>query len=252
MAPRRTPPSGSSGENYLGAQQNKTYSTFLPKYSEGIPIVLPPPEILEAPNFASLQRIVDNLWNKALLGSRVQVSSAGNNLFIFSFNTVSTRDWVLENDPWHIQNKPLILRKWEPNMKRLSFNLSKIPVWVHLYNVPLELFSRTDLSYIVSAIGVPLSMDSVTTSKSRLEYAKICIEIRFNDEIPKYIDVVLKEGHSTSIQVEIPWLPPSCKNYKVFGHTDKGCLQKPNSAPPVIQVWKKKGETKSNIGSSTT
>ncbi|XP_039041813.1 uncharacterized protein LOC120180569 [Hibiscus syriacus] len=250
----------------FGNSTEQTLDYFPPKHRDGNPVVLPPPEVLDAgisewelslvgqflgatPNFSSLQRIVVTLWNKALQGSQVKVSSAGSNLFIFSFNSVSARDWVLENGPWHTQNKPLILRKWEPNLKKLSFNLARIPVWVHLYNVALELFNRAGLSYIASAIGVPLSIDSITASKSRLEYAKLCVEIGVNEVIPNYIEVVLKDGHPTSILVEIPWLPPSYRKCKVFGHSEKGCLHKQNPASTAPQVWKKKEVYNSDSGS---
>ncbi|XP_038993211.1 uncharacterized protein LOC120116891 [Hibiscus syriacus] len=184
-------------------------------------------------------------------GSQVQVSKAGRTLFIFSFKSKTARDWVLENGPWHIINKPLILRKWEPNLRRLNFDLSKIPVWVKLFNVPLELYSRTGLSYIASAIGVPLSMDSITASKSRLEYAKVCVEIGVNDELPKFIDVVLRDGQAASISVDVPCIPSCCRKCMVFGHSEKGCPDKPISAPTTTQVWIKKGASQTISEAST-
>ncbi|XP_039032609.1 uncharacterized protein LOC120167762 [Hibiscus syriacus] len=185
-----------------------------------------------------MQRITNTLWTSAIQGSRVQVSKAGRNTFIFSFNNETARNWVLDNGPWHILNKPMILRKWEPNLTRLNFDLSKIPVWVKLFNVPLELYTITGLSYLASAIGNPISLDSITASKTRLEYARICVEIGITDEIPKFVNVILKDGRSTSISVEVPWLPLRCKNCKVFGHSEKNCFS--NAAPVKTQVWIKK------------
>ncbi|XP_039053100.1 uncharacterized protein LOC120195029 [Hibiscus syriacus] len=208
----------------FSSSENQNLDYFPPKTSDGSPTVLPPLEVIEdgisewklslvgqflgvAPSFASLHRIVNNIWGKALKGSQIQVSSAGNNLFIFSFNSESARDWLLENGPWHVHNKPLILP---------------------------------------SAIGVPISMDSKPVIKTRLEFVKVCIEVGVNDNIPKYIEVILKDGQSTSIQVEVPWLPNSCKNRKVFGHKDKGCPKKTNEATVVSQIWVKKGESLPN------
>ncbi|KAE8720432.1 Homocysteine S-methyltransferase 2 [Hibiscus syriacus] len=212
-------PDFSVDSSLFGGWTDQNLDYFPPNLRDGIPTVCPPSEILEegisewrlslvgqflgvAPSFTSLHRTVESLWSKALLGSQLQVSSAGNNIFVFSFSSESARDWVLQNGPWHVHNKPLILRNWEPNLKRLSFSLSKIPVWVHLFNVPLELFSRTGLSYIASAIGIPISTDTITATKSRLEFAKVCIEIGVKDVIPKLIEVVLKDGQTTSINVE--------------------------------------------------
>ncbi|XP_039016066.1 uncharacterized protein LOC120146591 [Hibiscus syriacus] len=171
-----------------------------PRVCEGITSVHPPPEVLEAgieewklsligqflgaaPNFAAMQRIVNNLWRKALDGSKVQI---------------------------------------------------------HFFNVPLELFSRSSLSYIASAIGSPFTMDSVTAAKTNLEFTKVYVEIGVKDIIPQYVEVVLKDRKTTYVVVEIPWLPSNCKNYCVFGHSDKNCNVQKLKAPTKQQVWKKK------------
>ncbi|KAE8726370.1 Kinesin-13A [Hibiscus syriacus] len=197
---------------------------FPPNLCDGTPTVHPPSEVFEdgiaewrlslvghflgpSPKFSALQQIVQNLWKKTLTGC---------------FGADKLR------------------RIWEPNMSKLDFDLSKIPLWVHLYNVPLELFSNEGLSYIASAIGFPLSMDSVTASKSRLKFAKVCIEIGANDTIPRYIDVILNNGQTTKIVVEVPWIPPCCKNCNVFGHSTKGCNQIPSSSQAASLVWRRK------------
>ena len=90
---------------------------------------------------------------------------AGVNLFIIQFPSAEGRDRVLESGPWHIQNKPLIVRKWEPRMEMLEFNMEKLPVWIHLGNVPLELFNQKGLSYITSTSGNPLYMDRITAGQ---------------------------------------------------------------------------------------
>ncbi|XP_038991407.1 uncharacterized protein LOC120114637 [Hibiscus syriacus] len=180
------------------------------------------------------------MWRKALAGARVQVSITGNNLYVFSFPSESARDWVLENGPWHILNKPLILRKCESNLQKLIFDLSSLSIWVHLYNVTLELYSRLGLSYIASVIGTPLSMDIVTAAKTHLEYAKLCIVIGANDVIPKYVEVELNEGKKVSIMIEVPSMPALCNYCKIFSHNDKGCMQSKNPVTTKPQVWRKK------------
>ncbi|XP_039004676.1 uncharacterized protein LOC120131861 [Hibiscus syriacus] len=128
---------------------------------------------------------------------------------------------------------------WKKALNGNSAQIS-LTVWIHLYNVPLELYSRTGLSYIASGIGVPLSMDSVIASRKRLEYAKLCIEIGLNDNIHEYVDVLMNDGSITSILVELPWFPPCCKNYRVFGHSDRNYKEHKPAAQITTQVWKKK------------
>ena len=89
-------------------------------------------------------------------------------------------------------------------MDTLEFNMEKIQIWIHLRNVPLELFSQTGLSYIASAIGNPLYMDHITTGKNGLAFVKNCVEIGVFIEIPKNIEVDLGNGKYALISVESP------------------------------------------------
>ncbi|KAK8684981.1 hypothetical protein V6N13_040992 [Hibiscus sabdariffa] len=91
-----------------------------------------------------------------------------------------------------------------------------MPVWVQLYSVPLELYSRRGLSYIASAIGYPLYMDTITASKERLEFAKVCVEIAAGARIPRAV--------VTTVKVSVPWMPACCSKCKTFGHTVSACV----------------------------
>ncbi|KAK8672311.1 hypothetical protein V6N13_110684 [Hibiscus sabdariffa] len=222
----------------FAATSSQSLEFFPPEVFGGVPLVSPSSDVFDdgsqawrfalvgqfigkAPNFGFMQKLVNNLWGKH---GDVEVSSAGDSLFVFRFVNASVRDWVLESGPWHFQNKLLILRCWEPNMSRMDFNLDRIPVWVHLSGVPLELFSQKGLSYIASALGYPLYMDSITASKQRLAYAKVCVEISVDFDLPCSVDVKLQNGNIVSVYVDVPWVPPKCSRCKIFGHSDRSCF----------------------------
>ena len=69
------------------------------------------------PNFSMFQKQVNMFWGQE---GEMDIRPAGLNLFIIQFPNCATRERVLENGPWHIQNKPLIVRKWEPGMRSWS------------------------------------------------------------------------------------------------------------------------------------
>ncbi|KAK8702479.1 hypothetical protein V6N13_020833 [Hibiscus sabdariffa] len=96
-------------------------------------------------------------------------------------------------------------------------------VWVHLRSMPLELFTSVGLSYRTSALGVPLYMDSITTNRQRLAYAKVCVEMSAGVCVPKVIPVYLKDGSVALVGVEVPWLPPRCSHCCIFGHAENLC-----------------------------
>ncbi|XVE70927.1 hypothetical protein DITRI_Ditri10aG0109000 [Diplodiscus trichospermus] len=132
------------------APSNHSLEYFPLQIFNGKPVVTPPTEIFvegeglwknavvaqfigQIPNFSLFQRLVRVMWN---FGGEVEIS-------------------LLD----------LIC------MSSLDFDLAKIPIRMHLRNVPLELFTRSGLSYIASAVGIPLYMDRITASYQRLVYA---------------------------------------------------------------------------------
>ncbi|XP_039053281.1 uncharacterized protein LOC120195277 [Hibiscus syriacus] len=64
-------------------------------------------------------------------------------------------------------------------------------------------------------------MDSITASRERLEFARVCIEITVNSKIPDYIDVLFYDDSIARIKVIVPWRPSSCVECKRFGHSVK-------------------------------
>lgn len=118
---------------------------------------------------------------------------------------------------------PLLIRKWVPGIKPLEINLSKVPLWLHLLNVPLELFNREGLSYIASVIGRPLYMDSISAACKRLVYAKVCVEIDVEKEVPSTVKLVMRDSSISLISVEVPWFPTKCSTCNIFGHSAKTC-----------------------------
>ncbi|KAK8716203.1 hypothetical protein V6N13_043521 [Hibiscus sabdariffa] len=120
-----------------------------------------------APNFGAMQRIVDMLWGKSS----------------------------------KVKHKTLILSKWEPN-----FNMLWMPIWIQLYRVPLELYLKLGLSYIASAIGIPLYMDSVTASRERLKVAKVYVEVGVGVKIPKQVWKMKKLLENSSVPYELSYV----------------------------------------------
>ncbi|KAK8536942.1 hypothetical protein V6N13_000123 [Hibiscus sabdariffa] len=95
----------------------------------------------------------------------VQVKLAGDNLFVFQFVNATARDWVLENGPWHVQNNPMILQKWEPDLSS---------TWIALH---------------CQCFGEP-----PVHGWRRPSYANVCIEIAPDFQIPRIIHVILRNG----------------------------------------------------------
>lgn len=52
----------------------------------------------------------------------------------------------------------------------------------------------------------------MTASCKRLEYAKVCMEIDVNSDIPYNVKVVMWDGSLAHIKAVVPWYPQKCKH----------------------------------------
>ncbi|MBA0786761.1 hypothetical protein Gotri_027706, partial [Gossypium trilobum] len=78
----------------------------------------------------------------------------------------------------------------------------KLPVRIHLSHVLLELYTTIGLSYIASALGIPLYMDSITAGQQRLSYVKVYVKMAANLVLPRSIDVELRDNFIAATSIE--------------------------------------------------
>lgn len=172
-------------------------------------------------------------WGNAGL---VDTLASDQGTFFFKFDTQVSLDAVLEGGPWHFAGRPIILRKWEPHLSIEKDNISKIPIWVHFFNIPLEYWTPEGLSYIASMIGKPLRVDKTTAEGRRISYARICIEIDATEEWLTEFELEATAGiKPISIKVEYQWTPTRCSMCKCFGHD---CQAIKRSIPSFVKAAK--------------
>ena len=122
-----------------------------------------------------ISSIAKKLWGKEGLKEVI----AQEHIYVFfQFSNEHGLRSVLERGPWFMAGRFLVLKRWERHLCLSAEEaVSKLPVWVLLYNVPVELWTPKGLSYISSAIAKPLFADIATMSCRRLNYARVYVEI---------------------------------------------------------------------------
>ncbi|GKA22191.1 reverse transcriptase domain, reverse transcriptase zinc-binding domain protein, partial [Tanacetum coccineum] len=108
----------------------------------------------------------------------------------------SGMDQVIERGPRLIRNTPLILTNWTPNVSLKPGVVTKVPVWVKLYNVPVVAYSEDGLSLIATQIGKPIMLDAFTSSMcvdswGRISFARALIEIDVNSDLKKEVKMAI-------------------------------------------------------------
>ncbi|KAJ9535295.1 hypothetical protein OSB04_un001607 [Centaurea solstitialis] len=176
--------------------------------------------------FLLVSNLLMRLWKKYGL---IDVASNYAGYFILKFNNEEGMFFVLENGPWMLNNVPFFVRKWEVGCVLGKPELKKLPMWVNLYGVPLEIWNVQGLSELASGIGVPLALDRATEERclkqaGRAGFARVLIEVAADRSIPDSISglIPLLDGRIL-VRAEYKWKPSRCEHCKVFGHTFAKC-----------------------------
>lgn len=81
----------------------------------------------------------------------------------------------------------MILKVVPPHFRFAKKDLCKVPIWIRLPSLPLSLWSKKCLSKTLARLGTPICMDSFTTNRKRLAYARALVEIDISKPIKRSI-----------------------------------------------------------------
>ncbi|GJV14413.1 zinc knuckle CX2CX4HX4C containing protein [Tanacetum coccineum] len=193
--------------------------------------------------FPMVENYVKHAWVK--FGLKRVMMHCGS--FMFQFESKSGMEKVLESGPWRIQLVPFVLKIWKPNTLNLKENVSCVPLWVKMHNVPIVAYSKVGLDLISAKVGKLMRLDAHTNficlnSWGRSEYARALVEV--SAEVPLVdsvdLDIPLEDGKgytTVKIRIEYEWQPPRCGTCKNFDHLESVCPRK-RMAGPVVKCVK--------------
>jgi len=175
------------------------------------------------PGYTILGKYMANAWN---CNATLHIHDSG--WLIFQFSSASDMGRVLRRGPYSVQGKPLVLKPMPPYFDFGKPDMSSVPVWVRLLNLPLECWSPACLSKISSVIGKHIRCDDLTLSMSRVSFARVMVEVTLTDDLPHSISLSMPDGTIINQKVIYEYKPRFCSFCCITGHTSNVC-QKLNS-----------------------
>ncbi|GJW03882.1 zinc knuckle CX2CX4HX4C containing protein, partial [Tanacetum coccineum] len=119
---------------------------------------------------------------------------------------------------WMIRNSLIILKKWLMDTSLLKEELTRIPIWVKLHDVPLQVFEEDGISLIATFIGEPVMLDSYTSfmcndSWGRSSFVRCLIKVNSKADLVDVVTIgipsLTRDGFTKeTIRVEYEWRPP--------------------------------------------
>lgn len=169
-----------------------------------------------------IHAVVNKLWGRSC---RIGCRKISESSYMFHIPHESTRQWVVQRGVWHVDDCLLFVSPWKPvNSLKDVPEISTIPVWVNLKNVPDCCYSRLGLSHVASGLGEPMQTHKPRLDPTTLGEAKLLVEVELDKPFPKQIALDDKQGNIFLVDVEYTWIPSTCGRCGQLGHKEKRCL----------------------------
>ncbi|KAG2275398.1 hypothetical protein Bca52824_057953 [Brassica carinata] len=186
----------------------------------------------DAPHIGSIHSTVNRIWASPGKVSKIDVQFIGRRTVLFRVEDAHVRSSKAPPD------------------------LSAMPLWVDLENVPGYLYSKKGLTFLSHTAGKFVKLHPTTERCVRLDVARVLVEVDLGKPLPQKICFKGKDGNEVTVGVKFPWLPPCCNVFSKWGHNEKDChverevviLKKPQVEEQQIIVTEGKKEVVSGSG----
>ncbi|XP_048494347.1 uncharacterized protein LOC104906959 [Beta vulgaris subsp. vulgaris] len=171
------------------------------------------------PPISVMEGYFKRIWGKHGID---KIAIMGKGVFLVRFSSTEASLKVIHDGFQFFDQKPVIVKLWDPNMEINKADVDVVPIWVKLPGLHFKYWGEKSLFKIVRQIGKAVKMDATTKSKDRLNYARVMIEVGIQGQLPENIQFYNEHGVLVTQTVEYEWRPVQCGKCKGYGHeTDK-------------------------------
>lgn len=177
--------------------------------------------------------VVNRIWGRSC---KISCKKLGDSSFMFHIPHQPTRQWVIQRGVWHIDDCLLFVLPWTPEGSFKIPEISTLPVWANLKNIPDCCYSRLGISHVASGLGEPILTHKPRLDPTSMGEAKVLVEMELDRDFPKLIALDDKQGNIFLVNVEYTWIPSMCERCGNLGHKEKRCLLPSSTAQVSISA----------------
>ncbi|KAF8090070.1 hypothetical protein N665_0489s0010 [Sinapis alba] len=196
-----------------------------------------------APHVAKIHAIVNKIWALNDKAQMIDVFEVNTTTMKFRIMNSSVRNRILRRGMWNMAGIPVVMTKWSPVVEKQKPEAQSIPMWVHLKNVPMNMFSWQGLSFVASPVGSPVRLHPETAQCLILTVAKIFVKA----DLTKSMNFNI-QGQDTLVEYFYPWLPTKYSTCGKWGHSVKVCPLNRGKQQTTTEVTPLVGEHIEKVG----
>lgn len=171
------------------------------------------------PSYAEMVKWVAYNWKEG----KPQTSQVRPGVFLFEFKSEDEKIAILSKRWTYYNRFPFVLKAWniDEGFEQSCFNT--VPVWIQLPGLPARLWATESLRKIAEFIGKPVTTDTMTASRLRLDFARVLVEVDQNGKHPDVIPITIPGGGSIKQKVVYEWRIVKCGECGLIGHAAAVC-----------------------------
>ncbi|GJR71801.1 zinc knuckle CX2CX4HX4C containing protein [Tanacetum coccineum] len=121
---------------------------------------------------------------------------------------------------------PIILKKWSMDTRLLKEELTRIPIWVKLHDVPIQVFEEDGISLIATFIGKPVMLDSYTSSMCKIRWGRVvfarCLsEVNLEADLVDVVTIGDESSVVATSNVDYPYAEKTNDGFQTVGKKKK-------------------------------
>lgn len=171
-------------------------------------------------NSNAFMETMKNVWQPK---HGVDISSIGENAFVFQFHHWKDKQRVIEEQPWHFDKHALILEDIVGHIKPSDMTLCDLPMWIRVYNLPFKgRLNTANVEAIGNKVGTFIKMDS-SGSMGIDKSIRLRVKVDVRKPLLRKIKVKMRGGVEEFFDVKYEKPPLFCFWCGKIGHGVKDC-----------------------------
>ena len=170
-------------------------------------------------NIEAIAKTFNPLW-RSKTGFRVK--NIGDHIVLFSFDNKSDVDRILSAEPWSFDKHIMVLSRYNRDISISELDLTKVPFWVHVHDIPLRFRNREIAEQICQPLG-PIIHPNEEQVYDGGNFIRVRVLLDISQPLCRGRLLTMEDGKNIWVSLKYERLPNLCYWCGCLTHDDRDC-----------------------------